>query len=643
MRHRTALLLALVLPALLSCGGGGGGVRNVLFITLDTTRSDYIGCYGAANASTPTLDRLASEGARFARCAASVPLTAPSHSSIFTGTYPFVHGVRENGTVKLGAGSVTLAELLKDSGFATHGIVACFVLGKQFGLGQGFDTYLEPKASGEGGWGGLEWTAGEVVDRALEILSEPPDTPFLLWAHFYDPHVPYISRRDPNASPEAAYADEIAYMDGEIGRLIDELKKKGLERNTLVVVVGDHGEGLGDHEEREHGFFLYETSTSVPLLLRCPGTIAAGRTVEAQVRTIDLLPTVLDYLGKAAPAGVQGTSLRPLVDGKEDDLGIAAYGESVFGNRLLGLSNLYFLQENGWKYIHSSKPELYYLPDDPSEERNLIGEQTERADRMRSAIETLLAEGEAAGAGEDRSVELSAEERRKLEELGYAVPAPAKPGERPEAGLQASGESPVDYPEIIGLYLEARHQISDKRFEEAAASLRTVVLALPEAPLPRGELSAALRRIGRGDEIFEVGREALAAHPDAFDMRTWLARELFRAGRANDALPVLEAAIARDPKHGAAHGEYAGLLQAIGRTSDARAEFEQALALGERTPAVLRGLAVIREADGKEAEAAELIREALEKNPDSEILKRDLARLEGTEAAPGAPEGQQHQ
>lgn len=330
-----------------------------------------------------------------------------------TGTYPFVHGVRENGTQLLSEQSVTLAEILHDAGYATHAIVASFALDPRFGLAQGFDTY-DPAVSAAGtNPASGERNAEEVVDHGIEALGVLAGGPFFLWTHFYDPHYPYESRVNPDASPAEAYADEITHMDEEIGRLIEALRRNGVDRSTLVVVVGDHGEAFGGHGEVEHGYFVYETTMDIPLIIWCPGAIAADKVVDAQVRTIDLLPTILEYLGQPSFDVGQGVSLRPLLKGETDDLHLAAYGESGVANEQLGFSRLYALQEDGWKYIYSAEPELYDVASDPHEKNDRIADAPDRAERMRRDLVALVGERGAETSVEDRSVDLSAEERQK--------------------------------------------------------------------------------------------------------------------------------------------------------------------------------------------------------------------------------------
>ena len=348
--------------------------QSVLLITMDTTRADYLGCFGRTTAQTPNIDRLAREGTVFTRCTASAPLTLPSHASILTGVYPYVHGARENGTGRLAGSNETLAETLKAAGFATQATIASFVLNQQFGIGQGFDVYHDVPRPAVGSPLSAERRGDEVCDDALAMLRSLAGQRFLLWVHFYDPHFPYVSERVKDELSPLAYADEIAFMDTQIGHLLSALRELHLERDTLVIAVADHGEGLNDHDEWEHGCFLYETTLHTPLIFRCPGVIPAGKTVSAQVRTIDIAPTVLELLHRPAWDQAQGVSLTGLFTGQKPDPDLAAYSETFLAQAEYGLSQLRSLTAGGWKFVWAPKPELYRLPSDPGEARNLVAE-----------------------------------------------------------------------------------------------------------------------------------------------------------------------------------------------------------------------------------------------------------------------------
>ena len=298
------------------------GAANVLLITLDTTRADHLSCYTPpytkAPVESPHLDSLAARGVRFAHATAQVPLTLPSHASIMTGAYPEVHGVRDMGGFVLNKTNTTIATVTHDAGFATAAFVGSLVLSRRMGFANGFATYDDDMGGSreEGQLPGIypERRAAVVTDHALSWLRRNGGKRFFLWAHYYDPHAPY----DPPQPFKTTYAKdlysgEIAYTDEQVGRLLDGLEKQGLGSRTVVVAMGDHGESLGEHGEMTHGIFIYESTMHIPLIIAGPG-IPANKVVEEQVRSIDVMPTVLDFLHLSPAKEAQGVSLRLLIE-----------------------------------------------------------------------------------------------------------------------------------------------------------------------------------------------------------------------------------------------------------------------------------------------------------------------------------------
>lgn len=338
---------------------------NLLFITMDTTRADRLACYGEQGVATPSLDRLAAGGVQFDQAIAAAPLTLPAHSTIFTGEPPPRHGVRDNGGYTLDAKRVTLAEVLARGGWRTGAFVGAFVLDSKWGLDQGFDRYADDfdlTKYASISLGDVSRPGSQVVDRALEWLNQQGDRRFFAWLHFYDPHTPY----DPPEPFRTQYAGrpylgEIAYMDAQIGRVLGWLRDRGLDDRTIVVAMGDHGEGLGQHREASHGFFVYDSTLRVPLLIRAPYDRLAHRRVPAVVRSEDVLPTVLDLLGQPVPPESKGTSLVPLMTGASADLNLDAYSESYYARYHYGWSELRALRAGRFKLIAAPRPELYDL------------------------------------------------------------------------------------------------------------------------------------------------------------------------------------------------------------------------------------------------------------------------------------------
>ena len=387
--------------------------RNLLLLTLDTTRLDRLGCYGSPAGATPHLDALAARGARFEEAIAPVALTRPSHATLLTGLEPRQHGVWSNGPYRLEPGFTTIAERFSQRGFSTAAVVSSFVLGRSFGLDQGFARYDDAFAEMPGA--DPEKTA-DAAERsaAARIGSDALVPPFFLWVHFYDPHDPYVApepydgrfRSDP-------YAGEVAFMDAAIGRLLQALAAKGLAAETLVVAVADHGEGLGEHGEPTHGYFLYDSTLRVPLILAGPG-VPPGLVVSGSVTLADLAPTLLEALGLEPDAGVAGRSFwSELPRGRVGAR--PALLENPAIHRQFGWAELAGLRADGWKWIAAPTPELYDLTADPGETRNLARAEPARAARLGERLARMRAG--AAAAGQARG--LSPEQEERLAALGY--------------------------------------------------------------------------------------------------------------------------------------------------------------------------------------------------------------------------------
>src|SRR5260221_6308369 len=356
---------------------------SVLIVTIDTLRADRVGVYGATNVETPNIDRLAAEGVWAPQADVHVPLTRPSHVSLFTGRYPAEHGVRDNISPPLGADVPLLAERFQRAGFATGAFIASAVLDRQSGLARGFDLYsdrFEP---------GADRKRGDVV-AAEAIGWLQGKQKFFVWVHLYDAHAPYV----PPGAYAARYAGRpydgtVAWSDEIVGRLIGALRNAGTLERTLVIVTSDHGEALGEHGEDVHGYFVYEATLRVPLVFRGPG-VTPGTTLKGVVRTVDLYPTILDLTAlSGGPPVTSGQSLAAALKGRpmKDE---ASFAESLVPLLHYGWSDLRAVRDGRWKYILAPKPELYDLENDPGELKNLVEADAAKASAMRAALEARL-------------------------------------------------------------------------------------------------------------------------------------------------------------------------------------------------------------------------------------------------------------
>lgn len=419
--RRAALAAALaVLAVATGCRSSIPTIERVVLVTFDTTRADRIGCYGYEKAETPTLDGLAARGALFEQAVSPVPVTLPSHSSIFTGLHPQDHQVRYNIFYRLTPEHATLAESLKEAGFATAAFPASHIVAAHFGLDQGFDTYAQPPKREQDDPDHPDATyrrAKDGADLAMEWLASQRGKRAFAWLHFYDPHVPY----DPPFPYSSRFRDrlydgEIAYADAQLGRVIEALRADPLWDRTLLIVTADHGEGLYDHGERYHSMLAYETTQHVPLIILGPG-ISRTR-VDEPVMLADLMPTILDLAGIPEPNPLRGTSLRPALEGgslPRRDI----YFESLAGAIVYAWAEINGLRHGNWKLIDSLDPELFDLDSDPEEQSNLAASEPLRLEELREALKALLQPISDAGEGADAGPTLSSEMLRDVMALGY--------------------------------------------------------------------------------------------------------------------------------------------------------------------------------------------------------------------------------
>jgi arylsulfatase A-like enzyme/Flp pilus assembly protein TadD len=419
-------------------------IRHIVLISMDTTRADYLSCYGYQHKTTPNIDAVAAEAVRFEQAIAPIPLTLPSHSTMLTGTIPPYHGIHDNLNYMLADSNLTLAEMLKASGYTTGGIISSYVLEDGFGLGQGFDTYDDEFDEIDNQLG-AERRGGEVSAHAIKWLDENRDEDFFLFLHYYDPHSPYdppepyrglfgsiaaaeaIGLTD-NTSLTAdtdekkkvfklTYAEELAYTDHCIGQVINKLKSLDLYDSTLLIITGDHGEAFGEREEMGHGYYIYQESIHVPLIVKLPGQQTA-KTVSGAVGLIDITPTVCSLLGIEAPQYIQGRDLSgALFDEPLEDDDRYIYSESLLATKYKA-SPLLAVTGNRFKYIQTARPELYDLIDDPGETHNLVDAQSQRARILQDVLGVMLEESLAAGTP-DSALELDEESLKKLQSLGY--------------------------------------------------------------------------------------------------------------------------------------------------------------------------------------------------------------------------------
>jgi len=536
---------------------------NVVLVTVDTLRADRLGVYGNDSGLTPNLDRLARSGVVFENASAVAPLTLPSHASILTGTYPLRHGIRDNGGYHLAPESVTLAETLAAQGYRTGAFVGAFVLDSRWGLDQGFERYFDDfdfASFDDVSLGSVSRRGDEVLAEALGWMGEAKTGPFFAWVHLYDPHAPY-EPPEPHRGRHAGerhglYDGEVAHVDELIGRLLGWLSRESLDDATVVAVMADHGEALEDHGELDHGFFIYDATMRIPFLIKAPN-LPGGVRVEAQVRAIDLMPTVLDLVGLPPAPSVQGASLLPLARGESESLELVAYAESYYPRLHYGWSELRSLRSEEFHFIEAPSPELYDLRVDPGETRNLAPERPAAVSELRGRLEEEL-ERYSAGALEAREPEvLDDETREKLTALGY-LGGPRRSVRPGEAGSTLA--DPKDKIEIHLRVKAAESSLGDGRVDEALADIERVLSLDPdvvEAHRIRGDAYKAKRDLPRAAASY---RDALALEPEYKVAAFHLALVDLEMGRADAAEAGLRRVLELDPRDNKSYFLLAKLL-----------------------------------------------------------------------------------
>ncbi len=559
------------------------GKPSVILITIDTLRADHVGCYGAQTVKTPTLDALAHDGVVFERALSQVPLTWPSHAVILTGTYPFQNGVQDFTGQPLAEQFRTVAQAFQQAGYATGAVVSAFVLDRSWGLARGFDFYddaFSAETFAQKDIGLVDRRAGESVAHAIAWLKKTPRRPFFLWLHLYDPHSPY-DPPEPYRSQYRShlYDGEIAYADQELGSLMAWLKLNRLYDSSLIVALSDHGESLGEHNEDEHGFFVYNSTVHVPLIVKPPAAsaIAAGRRREP-VETAAVAPTLLQLAGVKDPtdlihAQFQTHALFDTNQAATPAGNAPAYSETFYPFSSFAWSPLHALESERFHFIEAPKPELYDLESDPGETRNVAAEQPATVAVLREKMRALLAHNpftrHDAGAGN-----LSPDAQEKLRALGYFGFRAAVSPESLKQGL-ADPKDKIGELNAILKAEDAFHQGEDGRAEALLLQVQEQDPNIYVIPFLLGE--SALRQQSWERAADQLQR-CLVLNPNFDNAMTGLARALSKLGRMDEAKSWLRKALQNNPENYRAWYE-TGLLEAGSNPAAALTSYEKAIAI----------------------------------------------------------------
>lgn len=585
---RAAGVLAFGFLGLVLAGCARPKIENVLIITLDTTRADHLGAYGFALARTPNIDRLAKEGVLFSDAVSAAPITMPSHSTIFTGLLPPSHGVRDNGSYALGDGATTLAERFLAAGYRTQAFVSALVLNRRYNLNQGFQGYDDDL------WAEDEpqlfmirsRSAPKTAERAVRWFEgwnrEKEKKPFFVWVHFFDPHQPNDPALAEQAKSPSAYDAEISVADQGVGMLLDELKKVGALDKTLVVLTADHGESLGEHGEKTHAIFIYDATVRVPLIVRAPGAVPAGKVYAGPVRSEDIAPTVLSALQLPGGAEMQGFDLLPAVRGEVPPPDLPQYSESLTSEVGFGMAPLYGIRRAGWKWIRAPRPELYDLKGDAKELVNRMPEQARRGAALDGELQKILDDSRRhAIAAKQNPMDKETEET--LRALGYLAPAGEKEG--------MGGIDPKDGMPLYQKLEDARHLAQNNRWPEAEKSLREILAITPRNVTCWNILALARLRQRDAEGGRDAYRHSLAISPDQARVYSMLGTIAMLQGDLEGAKKEFDRALAISPGFVEAMSNL-GLIAALeGDRAKAQALNEKALALDPSFPRAYRRLA----------------------------------------------------
>lgn len=576
---------------------------NVLLITIDTLRPDRLGCYGSPHLKTPTIDKLAASGVLFSRAFAHTPLTLPSHTNILLGTTPLTHGVHDNGLFKVPEDLPNLATYLKQNGYATGAFIGSFALDSRFGLRRGFDVYDESYGSGaDMGFRFAERKAEAVIGSALAWLDGRPG-PWFVWIHCFDPHQPY-EPPEPFLTrfKNDLYSGEVAYVNAALAKLMGFLDSSGQTGRTVVIFTGDHGQSLGEHGESTHGYFAYDSTLWVPLIISAPG-LKPGRVAE-NVCHIDIFPTVCDLVGLDRPADLQGRSLLPAMRGR----GLAflasrpIYIESLYAYYRRGLAPLRGFIEGSRKFIDLPIPEVYDLGTDFGEAHNLAGKDVSREKAKLAA----LIQSESVRQDAPRA-ELRAEDLERLRSLGYLTGF--QPPTKTNFGL-------ADDPKTLLPYYRKYEDAQDRYFrnetDETIRLLKELIRERPDFDNAYILLAAIYEKQQRMTDIQAVLKAGFEASPKSYSLALEYGMALAMVGRNDEAIRVLEKAsgmIDWDPE---LWNNFGLAYASKGDLEDARTAYEHALSLDPKYSVVLSRLGAVETELARKNKDAESLRRAME-------------------------------
>jgi arylsulfatase A-like enzyme/Tfp pilus assembly protein PilF len=633
---------------------------NLLLVTLDTVRADRLGSYGFKAARTPVMDRLAREGVRFADATSHAPITGPAHAGLLTGRYPARFGIRDNAATPIPAEAVTLAEVLKGAGYRTGGFIGAFILDRAYGFDQGFDVFdaefkgFDPRARLN-----AERPAEAVVERAVSWLRAlPQGQPFFAWVHLYDAHSPYTPPPPfEKIFKDRPYDGEIAAVDQAIGSVIAVLEERGQLERTVVVAIGDHGEGLGEHGEDAHGVFLYDSVLRIPWLMRLPGKDRAGTVIGEQVRAIDLMPTVLDAVQVNVPKGLDGESLLGIVRGRSRPDPPPAYAETYYPKLHYGWSELRAVRVGDWKFIEAPRSELYSLRADPGEKVDVVARQGGLAARLGAELAGIASAWsqlpERAAPAPDRE---TLERLRSLGYVGFGTPSVSgargpdpkdmigqltaftrlmgdatedlRAGRRAAAAEKLSRALAINQRAYNAHVMLGDVYLESRQYERALGEYEAAALLNPSSAAPLVGAASTLIAMGKSDLATRKIDEAEKLEPRSYEVPFTRGRISERAERNREAAEYFQRAVDLNPFDPRPRARLANAAIQLRLVDVAAAQFTELLAMGYEPARTHFGLGWVAQARGDRATAAREYRQALALDPGLAAARDALSRLE---------------
>ncbi len=610
---------------------------NLILVTIDTLRPDHLHCYGYDQIQTPNIDSLASQGFRFTQTFTPIPITLPSHSVMLTGTYPMMSGMHDFSGNVLSQAQPTLATVLKAQGYDTGAVIAAAVLDRRFGLNRGFDFYYDHfdfSRLAETNLDLMERPASQVVDQALAWLAKTRAKPFFLWMHLYDPHHPYKPPAPFSETYKAnLYDGEIAYADSQLGRLLDYLKKRALYDRTLIVLAGDHGEGLGEHGEQTHGFFIYNSTLHVPLIVKPVGAKIRSKSISTQVSLVDLMPTALGLVNAPVPSQVQGKNLAKALQQGADVAGSSLYSETYLPRIHFNWSELRGLQVRNYHFISAPKPELYDDSTDPQELHNLYTEKSAVSGELKSQLTTVIRQYTAGHEMAQKST-LDPILAERLQALGYTAfagggdeslvsdPKLADPKDRihayevvndaiDDSQHRRFSESIEKLKSILDTeensvpvhYLLGLNYYRTKAFAESIAEFTKVLKLSPNYMLANFNLGLSNAALGNDDEAIKYLKRTLELDPTNFSAAFDLGATYLHKNMYSESTEAFRQSVTIYPDFAPGYKALGEMLVFQGHSQEGIAQLRTAARLAPRDPQIHEALAGALRATGNYVEA----------------------------------------